>query len=116
MKKDVILILVAMLAVFSICACSVCSKELTGEKLSVQEKLEKNYINTAKESTKQLGCQTLRCLRAALGVRGLRAGAVVKTSKAYFAELAGAVFYNIENNLDFLYQGFCMYSPFSLFF
>lgn len=119
MKKDVVLILVAMLVVFSICACSICKKEPAEGNLSVQEKLEKNYINTAKEFTKQLRFWLLIHLRTALGIRGLQSSDAAGFSEGDFKELADAFFdkgraFARNIGLDFLYRGFCLYSPFSL--
>ena len=54
MKKDVALILVVMLVVFSICACSVPAKGTAEEKLDVQERPEGNYIKLPKNLQKIL--------------------------------------------------------------
>lgn len=119
MKKDVVLILVAIFVVFSFCACSNRIKEPAEGKPSVHEKLEKNYINTAKEFTKQVRFWLLIHLRTALGIRGLQSSDAAGFSEGDFKELAdgfldkGRAFAR-NIGLDFLYRGFCLYSPFSL--
>ena len=119
MKKDVVLILVAIFVVFSFCACSNRIKGPAEEKLSVHIKLEKSYINTAKEFTKQLKFWLLIHLRIALGIRGPRSSDAAGFSEGDFKELADVFFdkgraFARNIGLDFLYRGFCLYSPFSL--
>ena len=119
MKKGVSLILVGMLAVFSICACSVRTKGVTDEKLGVQEKSEGDYVDTAKKFTKDLRCQALIRLRKALGVRAFQSDNILEGSESFLADLADSIFdkgraFACDTGLIFLYRGFCLYSPFSL--
>ena len=119
MKKDVALILVVMLVVFSTCACSVPAKGTAEEKLDVQERPEGNYIKTAKNLQKDLGCQALILVRKALGVRVSQSDNAVENDESYLADLADSISdkgraFACDTGLLSLYRSFCLYSPFSL--
>lgn len=119
MKKDVALILVAVLVVFSVCACTVRTKGSAEEKLAGQERPEGNYIKTAKKFTKDLGCQALIRLRKALGVRISQSDNAIAANENYLADLADTIFdkgraFARDTGFVFLYRSFCLYSPFSL--
>lgn len=119
MKKDVALIIVAMLVVFSSCACSIGGKVPAEENLGAQERTEGNYISTAKKFTKDLGNQILTRMRKALGVRAFQSDNLGEASGGCLKDLTDAICekgrtFAGDIGFDFLYRGFCLYSPFSL--